>query len=192
MKKIILASSSPRRKHLLEQLGLQFTVFPSEIEEKLDPNLQPIEQVEVLSLQKAKAVAVKFPEAIIIAADTMVAFGNEVIGKPKNESDAIKMLKNFSGNHHVIVTGFSILDAETKKTVTRSTETKVWFREMTSKEITSYVRKEKPYDKAGAYAIHEFAGVFIKKIEGDCNGGTGLSIYLLAKELKKFGIDVLE
>src|SRR5579864_2896019 len=97
MKQLILASSSPRRKQILEMLGLEFTVYPSEIKERLTPGLPPKKQVEVLSVQKAEAVATKFHNAIILAADTMVVLGDEVIGKPKDAQDAKQMLKKFSG-----------------------------------------------------------------------------------------------
>jgi|SRR6185437_11445900 len=191
MKKIILASASPRRKQLLEMLGLPFIVCPSNIDENLTPGLTPSKQVEALSRQKAEAVASKFQDAIILSADTMVMLGNELIGKPKDETDAKRMLKKISGTNHSIVTGFTLLDTKTKKIVTKSTETRIWFRKMSDEEIASFVKKEKPLDKAGAYAIHELAAIFIEKIEGDYMGGIGLSVFQLAKELKKFDIDVL-
>jgi septum formation protein len=191
VKKLILASQSPRRKQLLEQIGLKFEIYPSDIEEILDPKLNPREQVESLSQQKAITVATKFKNAVILAADTMVALDGEVYGKPKDKDDAIRMLKKFSGNSHSIVTGFTIIDTETKQKVTDSTETKVWFRKLTQREIENFIEREKPYDKAGAYAIHELASVFVEKVEGDFFGGVGLSVYLVAKELKKFGIHVL-
>ena len=191
MKQLILASSSPRRKQLLEMLGLSFEVYPSNIEELVNPKLAPIHQVEVLSQQKAQAVGLKFKNALIIAADTMVALENEVIGKPVDEKDAVRILRKLSGTQHSILTGFTILDTETKKSITRSTETKVWFRKISSSEIDAYIKREQPFDKAGGYAIHELAAVFIEKIEGDDSGATGLSVFLVAKELKKFGIEVL-
>ncbi len=101
------------------------------------------------------------------------------------------MLKKFSGGTHSIVTGFTLVDSDTKKTVTKSTETKIWFRKILSAEIESFLDKEKPYDKAGAYAIHELASVFVEKVEGDFFGAVGLSVYLVSKELKNFGISVL-
>ena len=191
MKRLILASASPRRKKILEMLGLEFTVFPSKIQEKITPGLSPREQVEALSQQKAKAVSSEFKNAIILSADTMVAVGSDVIGKPKDLENAKRMLQKFSGKEHLIVTGFTLLDTQTKKMVTKSTETKIWFRKMTAKEISAFVEKEKPLDKAGAYAIHELAAVFIEKIEGDYMGAIGVSVFLLAKELKRFGIEVL-
>lgn len=191
MKKLILASSSPRRKQLLTQLGLQFVVFPSKIEEILTPGLSPRKQVEFLSKQKTQAVAPKFPNAIILAADTMVAVDDELIGKPKDEEDAKRMLKKISGRKHSVFTGFTLLDSKTGKSITKSSETKIWFRKMTDKEITSFVKKERPLDKAGAYAIQEMAAIFIKKIEGDYMGAIGLSVFQLANELKNFGFEVL-
>lgn len=191
MKKLILASQSPRRKQLLEQIGLTFEVFPSDIEEVLDPSLTPLKQVESLSRQKAIAVSKKFKNAIILAADTMVAFDGEVYGKPKDAKDAARMLEKFSGTKHSIVTGFTLFDTETQKMITKSTETRIWFRKISQKEIASFIEKEKPFDKAGAYAIHELAAIFVEKIEGDYMGAVGLSVYHVAKELKKFGINVL-
>jgi len=191
MKQLILASASPRRKQILTMLGIPFSISPSEIEEKLTQGLKPIEQVENLSRQKAEVVATKFHGALILAADTMVAVGDDVIGKPKNAEDAKRMLKRFSGRQHSIVTGFTVLDTDTKKHITKSTETKIWFRKMTDKEIAAFVTKEMPLDKAGAYAIHELAAVFIEKIDGDYMGAIGLSVFQLTKVLKRFGIEIL-
>jgi len=191
MKKIILASASPRRKQLLEQIGVKFEICPSNIEEILDPRLSPRKQVEVLSVQKAKKVAQEYSDAIILSADTMVSFDGEVFGKPKDAEDATVMLNKLSGKVHSVVTGFTLLDTKTLKTVTGSTETKLWFRKISKEEIKNFIIREKPYDKAGAYAVHELASIFVEKIEGDFFGAVGLSVFLVAKELKKFGIKVL-
>src|SRR5437660_223341 len=144
MKKIVLASNSPRRKQLLKQLGLEFTVVPSNVIEKLNPRLKPRHQVEALALQKAEAVAKQFDDAIIIGADTLVALGDEVLGKPTDLQDAKRMLKKLRGRQHMIVTGFVLLDTLSKRTIIKSTETKVWFRKISPQEIASYVEKEKP------------------------------------------------
>lgn len=193
MKKLILASASPRRKKLLKQIGLDFEILPSNIEEKLNPRLKPLHQVESLSLQKALAASVlkEAKDSIILAADTMVAVGDEVLGKPKDEKDAKRMLRKLSGRIHSVVTGFTLLDVATKKKVTKSIETKIYFKNLTSQEITAYIRTKEPFDKAGAYAIQEIGAIFIEKIEGDYQGAVGLPIYLLVKELRKFGIQVL-
>lgn len=191
MRKIVLASVSPRRKQLLKKLGIDFIVVPSNIEEHLNPRLKPRSQVEELALQKAEAVAPQFPDAIILAADTLVALGDEVIGKPQDEQDAKRMLKKLRGRMHTIVTGFVLFETVSKRTIIKSVETKVWFRKISPSEISNYLEKEKPYDKAGAYAIQDLGAIFIEKIEGDYFGAVGLPLYALAKELKKLDIDVL-
>lgn len=193
MKKLILASASPRRKKLLKQIGLEFEVLPTNIEEKLNPGLKPLHQVGSLSLQKALAAAElkEAKSAIILAADSMVMIDDEVLGKPKDVKDAKRMLKKLSGREHSIITGFTLIDTVTKKKVTRSVETKVWFKKLSPQEIAAYIAKEKPFDKAGAYGIQELAAVFVEKIEGDYQSAVGLPLFALAKELKNFGIKVL-
>lgn len=191
MRKIILASSSPRRKVLLKQLGLEFDVVPSDVGEKLNPRLGPRHQVEALALQKAEAIAKRFDDAIIIGADTLVALGDEVLGKPKNHQEAKRMLKKLRGRQHSIVTGFVLIDTLQKRTIIKSVETKVWFRKITPQEMANYITREKPLDKAGAYALQDLGAIFVEKIEGDYFGGLGLPLYTLAKELRKLGIEVL-
>ncbi len=193
MKKLILASASPRRKQLLKQLGLEFEILASNIDEKLNPRLKPLHQVEELSRQKAEATAAikESKNAVILAADSMVAVADEIMGKPKDAKDAKRMLRKLSGTTHSIVTGFTLLDTVTKKKVTKSVETKVWFKKLSSQEISAYIKTKEPFDKAGAYAIQEIGSIFVEKIEGDYQGAVGLPLYALAKELKKFGIQVL-
>lgn len=193
MKKIILASASPRRKQLLEQIGLDFTIVPSNIDEVLDPQLSPREQVKTLSRQKAEATAQlsKGKGEVILAADSMVVVGDEIMGKPKDKEDAFRMLKKLSGKEHQIVTGFTLLDQETGEQITDSTETTLWFRKLDDDEIETFIEREKPYDKAGAYGLQELAAIFIERMDGDYAGAIGLPLFLLAKHLKKFGIEVL-
>lgn len=191
MKSIILASASPRRKQLLKQLGLDFKVIPSEIEEKLNPRWQPRKQVEVLSEQKAYEVATKYKNAIVIGVDTMVSYNNEVIGKPKDEKDARFMLKRLSGKKQTVITAFTIIDTAKRKSVTKSVETDIWFRKISDQEMKSYIAKEKPFDKAGGYGIQSLGAVFVEKVEGDFLSAVGLPLFALAKELKKFGVNVL-
>lgn len=193
MKNLILASASPRRKQLLKQIGLDFDIIVSNVDEKLNPRLKPLSQVEQLSLQKAEAVAA-MPQAkgaVVLAADSMVFVGDEIMGKPKDEKEAKRMLRKLSGRQHSIVTGFTIIDTETKKKVTKSVEIKVWFRKIYPQEIRAFLAKDKPFDKAGAYGIQETAAIFVEKIEGDYPGAVGLPLFLVAKELPKFGIPIL-
>jgi septum formation protein len=191
MKKLILASSSPRRKQLLEQIGLEFKIDASNIDEIVDPLLQPVEQVELFSKQKAEAIASKYTDALILAADSMVAINGEVLGKPKDKDDAKRMLKKLSGTQHSIVTGFTLIDTQTKQSITRSVETKVWFKKLSEEEIEAYITKAQPFDKAGSYGIQDLAAIFVEKIEGDYFGSVGLPLFALAEELKKFGVHVL-
>lgn len=188
---IILASKSPRRKMLMKQIDLEFRINPSNIPEKLNPRYKPRRQAEVLSQQKAEAVAPSYKNSLIIAADTLIALGEDVIGKPKDEKDARQILKRLSGKMHLVYTGLTIIHTGTKKSFTGSSEAKIWFRKISDKEIADFVAREKPYDKAGAYAIHELAAIFVEKIEGDYFGVVGLPLFMLAKELKKFGVNVL-
>ncbi len=191
MKNIILASASPRRKKLLNLLGLEFKIVPSDITEKLNPRLKPKRQTEILSLQKTQSIAGKYKNALIIGADTLVAVDDEVIGKPKDIKDAKRILNKLSGRAHSAITGFTIIDTSTKKTVTKSVVTKIWFKKLSDREIKNYIEKEKPFDNAGAYMIQEKGSVLVEKIEGDYFNVVGLPLHRLAEELKKFGIYVL-
>lgn len=192
MKKIILASQSPRRKALLKQIGLDFEVIVSSFEEKIDKNLKPGELAEKFSLEKAKDVAKRQKNAIIIAADTFVVLGNEILGKPKTKELAKKMLEKLSGKAHLVITGFTIIDTKSGKTVTKSVESKLFMKKLTKEEIDTYVNTGEPLDKAGAYAVQEKGGLFIKKIEGDFFNVVGLPIFAVTWELKKFGINILQ
>ena len=190
MKSIILASASPRRKKLLERIGLRFKIVVSKFEEVIDPKLSPHQLAKKLSLEKAKIVATKYKNAIVIAADTFVICDNKIIGKPKDENDARQTLRLLSNRAHSIITGFTIIDSDTGKTVSRSEETKVFMRKITEEEIDSYVKTKEPLGKAGSYAIQEKGSMFIEKIEGDYFNVVGLPIYSLFKELKNFGVSV--
>ncbi len=197
MKLLVLASISARRKTLLKQLGLQFIVVPSLVEERLNPRLKPRGQAEALSLQKAEAVEKKYREnknhdqCVIIAADTIVAFDDEVLNKPKGEKEAMQMLRRLSGKRHSVITGFSLIDIDSKKIITKSVETLVYFKKLGEREIREYVKREKVYDKAGAYAVQGIGATFIEKIEGDYFNIVGLPLYALALELRRFGVQVI-
>lgn len=191
MKQIILASESPRRRELLEKIGLKFLVVKSRYQERIDPNLTPHELAKKLSLGKAKLVAKKYKNAIIIAADTFVVLDGKIIGKPNDEKNARKTLRLLNNRMHLIITGFTIIDSASKKTVSKSEETKIYMRKIADHEIDSYIKTKEPLDKAGSYAIQEKGSVFIEKIEGDYFNAVGLPIYALVKQLKKFGVSVL-
>lgn len=188
---IILASASPRRKELLALTGLKFEVGPANYAEDMNLKLSPHELARFLSLEKAKSVAGKYEDAIIIAADTFVVMGEKILGKPHSQEDAKRMLGLLEGRTHSVITGFTILDARTGKKLSRSVETRVTFRKLTEKEIDAYVKTKEPLDKAGAYAIQGLGSILIKSIEGDYTNVIGLPLCALAESLKEFGIKVL-
>jgi septum formation protein len=192
MRRIILASGSPRRRELLEKLGLKFEVDPAEYVETMKSGMKPEEIARYLSLQKAQAVAKKYPDAIIIAADTFGLISGEIIGKPHNEAEARNILRKLSGRTHRVITGFTIIDTTAGKAVSRSVETAVHFRALTEEEIDAYVDTGETLDKAGAYGIQGLGAVLVDRIEGDFYNVIGLPLSALVKALKDFGIDVLK
>ncbi len=191
MRKIVLASASPRRKELLEQIGLEFEVDPSNCEEVMQNDIEPHEMARSLSLQKAEEVAEKHPDAIIIAADTFIVAGDKLMGKAHSEAEAREMLAELNGKSHSVITGFTVMDTFESKVVSKSVETKVWFRKLTNKEIDGYVKSGEPLEKAGAYAIQGMGSVIVERIEGDYSNVVGLPLASLAETLKEFGISVL-
>jgi septum formation protein len=191
MKRIILASASPRRKELLEQIGLRFEVEPSNYDEEITSASEPHEMARRLSLGKARAAARKHRKALIIAADTLVVFGDRILGKPRTNAEAREMLRALNGKAHSVITGFTILDTETGKMLSRSVETRVHMKKVTLKEIDSYVRSKEPLDKAGGYAIQGLGAVLVERIEGDYSNVVGLPLSALAEGLREFGVKVL-
>jgi septum formation protein len=191
MKEIILASKSPRRKELLGKIGLKFKVEPSNYIETIDSNLEPGELAMSISREKALAVACKRKNAIVIAADTFGVFEGNIIGKPNTEDEARKMLMMLSGKPHSVVTGFTIVDRDENKIVSKSVETKVYIKQLTDREIYAYVKSKEPMGKAGAYAIQGLGSVIVERIEGDYFNVMGLPLYTLTENLKEFGIYIL-
>ena len=191
MKRIVLASASPRRRELLEQIGLRFEVDPTDYDEGKAPASKSHEMAMELSLGKARAATRKNREAIIIAADTLVVLDGRVFGKPHANAQAREMLRALNGRTHSVVTGFTILDTENGKVVSRSVETMVHIRKMTLKEIDAYVKTKEPLGKAGGYAIQGMGAVLVEGIEGDYSNVVGLPLNALAECLQEFGVDVL-
>lgn len=191
MKTIILASASPRRKELLRQIGLKFQVEPSDYEENIGSQSDPHELARSLSLGKASLVAQKHRNALVIAADTFIVFEGKILGKPHTAADATEMLKTINGKPHSVITGFTIIDSNSKRTVSKSVETKVYLKKLNSSEIDTYVKSKEPLDKAGAYAIQGLGSVIVERIEGDYFNVVGLPLSALADGLKEFGVYVL-
>lgn len=194
----ILASASPRRKELLEALGLKFKIIVGDAdEESISPEGVPVSiYVQELSLLKAAQTAklvLKNKKAIIIAADTVVTLDGKVLGKPKDPQDAFFMLKSLSGREHEVYTGICVMRVSDGKTYCTSQSTKVHFKELSPKQIAAYVKTKEPMDKAGAYGIQGKGAVLVSKIDGDYNNVVGLSTSLLCDVLKKeFDFDILE
>ncbi|MBI4079558.1 MAG: septum formation inhibitor Maf [Candidatus Levybacteria bacterium] len=188
MKQLILASESARRKQLLEKMGIPYKVVPSNVEERLNARLKPKAQAIALSRQKAEAVAAKYKNAIVLAADTFVVLNDKIIGKPISEIDAKRMLRKLSGKPHNVITGFTIVDSATKKSVSNAVETTVYMKKISEKEMDSYIKTGEPMDKAGAYAVQERGALFVKRIDGDFFNVVGLPIFAVSQALRKFGI----
>lgn len=182
--RIILASTSPRRKELMEKIGIPFEIKPSSYQEDMSIDKNPRELVKKLSYNKAKAIVNDHSDSIIIGADTIVVINDKIMGKPKSEQDAANMLKNLSNKPHSVFTGFTIINTKNKQTITKAVETKIYFKELSDKQIKEYIATKEPMDKAGAYAIQGRASKFIEKIEGSYYNVMGLPIDELKKDLE--------
>ncbi len=191
MRTIILASASPRRKELLERIGLKFKVEPGNFEESIISGFEPLGLARKISLEKAKVVAVRHENAIVIAADTFIVFGDRILGKPRTETEARKMLEMINGKSHSVITGFTIIDTGKNKTLSRAVVTRVYIRKLTPAEIDAYVKSKEPLDKAGAYAIQGLGAVIVERIEGDYFNVVGLPLSALTEALKDFGVNIL-
>lgn len=210
MSMIILASGSPRRKELLEQIGLEFEICPAKGEEVITKEL-PEEVVLELSKQKAEEVAsgvlswvekgagctskeaVIAQDILVIGADTVVAYEDKILGKPKDEADAKRMLSDLSGHTHSVYTGVTcVFISEDGRCGEHSfyEKTDVTMCRMSEKEIERYIATGEPMDKAGAYGIQGKCAIFIKEIHGDYNNVVGLPIGRLYQELLSLGIDI--
>ena len=182
----ILASKSDRRKTLLRQLGIRFKVIESYAEEVELNYGSPVKLVRHNSKIKAEAVAERVKDKIIIAADTVVYLDGFVFHKPKDEREAVKYLSTLSGRVHTVYTGICIINARNGEVLSDYEKTKVYFRDLSDKEIRYYVKNYKPLDKAGAYGIQEdFGCLFIEKISGDYYNVVGLPLTKLYKNLLK-------
>ena len=184
---IILASASPRRKELLTQMGLSFRVVAADIDEHMDRELSPDRLVEAISAETAAAVAAGAgANSLVIAADTVVVWNGEVLGKPADQADARRMLGELSGRTHRVYTGYTLRRGE--RVVTRSEGTDVTFRPLTAEEIAAYVSTGEPMDKAGAYGIQGLGSMLVEGIRGDYFNVMGLPVCALGKALGEFGV----
>ncbi len=188
---IILASSSPRRKELLDKIGLKFVSDSGDFSEDLKAETDPEGLAELLSMGKAMAVAKKYPDAIIIAADTFGVVRGKIVGKPHNPREAKKMLQSLCGRSHRVITGLTVFDVPNNKRITRTVETRVYLKKLSSDEIETYVASGEPLDNAGAYDIQWLGAVILEKIVGDYYNVMGLPLSTLSDVLKELGVRVL-
>ncbi len=186
---LILASQSPRRKELLGQLGLEFTVQVADIDETTDPAIAPQVEVERLSREKAAAVTCD-PATVVVAADTIVVLDGEVLGKPKSTQDATAMLTALSGREHLVCTGVTAQKGTEVHSYVETT--KVTFRNLSPQEIAAYIATGEPMDKAGSYGIQGLGGCFVSHLEGDYFNVMGLPICSLTHHLRMLGIPILQ
>lgn len=188
--KIILASASPRRKDILEKMGLEFEIIPSDYEEVLENSDFTYEKIEYLACEKANSVVYKFAShfalhpSLVISADTVVVLDNQILGKPIDKTDAINMLKRLSGKKHSVVTSICAVNTETMERKVISTTSYVEFEKLDEKTIINYIEKFNPLDKAGSYGIQELPDGFIKNIEGSFENIIGLCPFSLGEILK--------
>jgi septum formation protein len=189
---LILASQSPRRRYLLEQAGLTFSVIPSTFDEDSVEVTDPEAYVKILAQFKAKEVADQYPASWVIGADTVVTIGNSILGKPSNPEDARKMLAQLSGQSHDVYTGYAIVRKERGVNIREVVCTKVQFKDLNAAEIDWYIRTGEPFDKAGAYAIQGMGTFLVRRINGSYTNVVGLPVCEVIEDLLKLGVVAMD
>ncbi|MGE5391535.1 MAG: Maf family protein [Deltaproteobacteria bacterium] len=192
MKKVILASASPRRATLLHNLGLDFTTVPADIDESIMSKEKPADAVMRIAAAKAEAAGKSHPDAVVIAADTVVVCKGQILGKPVDDREAFTMLSMLSGAAHEVITGLCILYSATGEREIDCETTRVFFRELDTEEIEAYIASGEPRDKAGAYGIQGLAAIFVAGLEGCYFNVVGLPLSRLYLMLKRQGMYLLE
>lgn len=189
--KIILASKSPRRKEILETMGVSFEIDVADVDESVSDDFSPVEAVCEISKRKAQRIAERHGEdEIVISADTVVVIDGKIIGKPKDKEDAFCILKNLSGRTHEVYTGFTV--CANGKTKTDFEVTKVHFKELCDDDIRRYIETGEPMDKAGAYGIQQKGNLFVDYIHGDYYNVVGFPISKICVTIRElFGINLL-
>ncbi len=186
---IILASQSPRRKELMGLFRLPFTVKVADVDETMDSSQTPETEVAKVSQRKAEAVC-READDVVIAADTIVVCDGQILGKPKSEEDARRMLRLLSGRKHQVMTGLTVLRGAQRVVCTEITD--IYFRKLSEKEIDGYVRTKEPMDKAGSYAIQGGAALFAERITGDYFNVVGLPVCRLGQILRQLAPEITE
>jgi septum formation protein len=183
---LILASASPRRVELLRQLQREFQIVPSDAEEIVDGHLSPLELCQLNAHRKARSVAKKIPDALVLGADTLVFLDGEILGKPRDPADARRMLARLQARTHQVVTGVSLIHLRNHRERLFAVSTDVTFRPLTAGQIGDYVAKVNPLDKAGAYAIQEHGDMIVSEISGSFSNVVGLPVERVGDELKSW------
>jgi septum formation protein len=186
-RRLVLASASPRRQQLLREAGYEFAVFPANIDEDSYPTLMPLELARHLSFEKAKAVAAQLPNDVVLAADTVVAFGDRALSKPEDAEDARRMLKLLSGTTHIVITGVTLMQKESEVQQTRAAMSAVRMRPLTPQEIDGYIASNQWEGKAGGYGIQD-QDPFVIKMSGSHTNIVGLPMELVEKMLGEANI----
>ncbi|MDP2947790.1 MAG: Maf family protein [Nanoarchaeota archaeon] len=191
MEKIILASASPRRKQIMEMMGVKYETISPNYDEDNSVNLTPKETVMLFAREKAMNVA-KRSDGIVIGADTIIFFKDKKIGKPKDKEEAFRILKMLSGKMHEVYSGISIINTKTGEEINDFEITEVKFKELSDEEIIKYIETNEPMDKSGSYAIQGYASVFVEKINGCYYNVMGLPVNKLVSNLNKLGVAVCD
>jgi len=186
---LVLASASPRRAEILRAVGWPFEAAPADVDESREEGEEAVAYVRRLAREKAEAVARRRLFGLVLGADTVVVLDGEVLGKPRDATDARRMLRALGGRWHEVVTGVALVRAESGRCVVGHEQTRVRFGELSEREIDEYVRTGEPADKAGAYAIQGRAALFIEGIEGDSWNVVGLPVRLVYKLARESGGD---
>ncbi|HXG64874.1 MAG TPA: Maf family protein [Blastocatellia bacterium] len=186
-KKIILASSSPRRSEILKTIGVEFEVAPAQVPENPLPGEAPPDYITRLARAKVITVARQRASGLVIGADTIVVLDGQLLGKPKDAEDATEMLKKLSGRWHAVMTGVALYDIATRREVADYEKTLVRFAQLTDREIAWYVETGEPMDKAGAYAIQGYGGMFVEEIAGNYFNVVGLPVPLVYRLARRLG-----
>ena len=185
---LILASKSARRRYLLKQAGLSFSVIPSGFDESSVPVTNPDNYVKVLAELKAKDISGRYPESWVIGADTVVVIGDQILGKPASRPDAREMLRSLSGQTHLVLTGYCICCKAKNRLFSETIKTEVLFKNLTDEEVEWYIHTKEPFDKAGAYAIQGLGTFLVKSINGSYTNVVGLPVCEVIEILIKEGV----
>ena len=185
---VILASASPRRSELLKDIGVQFSVFPADAEEEQPGHLTPHEIAQVNAYRKARVVAKRYPDSLVIGADTIVCLGSQIFGKPAHRAEAHKMLGQLQGKTHEVITGVCLVQLRAHRQKLFAVSTTVLFRPLTPAQVQEYLKIVHPLDKAGAYAIQEHGKLIVEKINGSFSNVVGLPLERLREELREWTV----